>query len=629
MRKHRSGAVHHSFDSRGYALATVLMIVGVILIISLGMTSVSMLQLNMAVSSTNQMKARMAAESELNKALFAFIRNPDFGKDGGSDTWSDKYTGTTGRVSFSQKESFFSTYNLENKTAVAGWNRTSVPPNSVHVIATGDCGNTRKCMEMIVKKELFPYALATTSRIETQNSPLWIEGVKDTASFLSGIKDKPGNIHSNHAAGIAIEAPAKSYINGTASAVGNISIGMPSDILGGIKPYSGAVEVPTIAVDSFDPKNTKGVIKIGKGSYTGLNLNSLHRCDGDIEINGNLEMKDAVLYTTGDLLVSGQVTGNGALMSKGKVTIGKTAALSATNQIAIIADKDVTVAGDPGKESYFQGLIYTHGNFYGNNFTLLGNLIAQSAEESKGKAVLKDMKIVYNEEATGITISTTVSTESAAPEGTAISRNWKGFNAHDHYYNETISYDCYTAITYRIKDREKFSAALEEVRKELPATTDSDATCLSNASFRKLAELDNYAETYSWTVQAQGGASLSETRVREMLSDPDKYIFPYTNNKNKTDLYYLPDAYIQRTQNGFSYISRILGSQNGDDQNMTYYHYMNMRDCCDTISQNIVDNPATSPQTDPQAQMIVTDLTLNKYLTKILPTRVTFQGEMP
>jgi len=645
MRKRISGSAPRSTRSRGYALATVLMIVGVILVISLGMTSVSMLQLTSAVNSVNQMKARMAAESEMNKALLAFIRNPEFGKDGGSDLWADEYTGTSGRVSFSQKDSFFSTYNLEGTSAVAGWNRRSVPPNSVHVISTGDCGGTRKCMEMIVKKELFPYALATTSRIETQNTPLWVEGVKNTSSFLSGIKDRPGNIHSNHSASIAIEAPAKSYVNGTASAVGNIKIAMPSDITGGIKPYSGAVEVPAITVDSFDPQNKKGVIKIGKGSYTGLKLNSLHRCDGDLEIQGNLEMKDAVLYTTGDIFVSGIVTGNGALMSKGKVTIAKTAALSATNQIAVIADKDVTVAGDPGRESYFQGLIYTHGNFYGNNFTLLGNLIAQSAEESKGKAVLKDMKIVYNEEATGITINTSVSTASDPPQGIAVSRNFKGSVYSDTLYAGDVgpSDDFYTAITYKVTDQKNLQNVMKEIKSEigdLPDTitnTPESQGSLTGHSFEKMAEIDKYAETRLWQFVPDSGTTLSEETVKAFLENPDKYINPvnHTDDYNSTggDLYYValgtgdPHVRVLCYKKGFTMLSNMTDPHIPISQSAIYY--MSMRDCFSTVYQNVVDNPTTSPQTNPQAQMVVTDLTLNKYLTKILPTRVTFQGEMP
>lgn len=647
MRINRSGAALRSSISRGYALATVLMIVGVILIISIGMTSVSMLQLNMAVSSINQMKARMAAESEQNKALLAFIRNPEFGKDGGSDAWYDEYTGTAGRVSFSQKESFFSTYNLEGTSAVSGWNRRSVPPNSVHVISTGDCGGTRRCMEMIVKKELFPYALATTSRIETQNTPLWIEGVKDTTSFLSGIKDKPGNIHSNHTAGMAIEAPAKSYINGTASAVGNISIGIPSDITGGVRPYSGAVEIPVIAVDSFDPENTQGVIKIGKGSYTGLKLNSLHRSDGNIEIHGNLEMKDAVLYSTGDILVSGRVTGNGAMMSKGKVTIAQTSALSATNQIAIIADKDVTVAGDPGKESYFQGLIYTHGNFYGNNFTLLGNLIAQSAEESKGIAVLKDMKIVYNEETTGITINTSVSTATAPPQGIAVSRNFNGSIYSDTLYagdagDDGPSGDFYTAMTYKVTDQKKLQNVLKEIKSEigdLPDTiinTPESQFSLTGRSFEKMAEIDKYAETKLWQFVPDSGVSLSEDLVKAFLENPDKYIKPVNTHENYNgsggNIYYValgtgdPHVRVLCYNNGFTKLSNMTGPQIPISQKAIYY--MSMRDCFANVVQNVVDSPATS-QPGQQDQMVVTDLTLNKYLTKILPTRVTFQGEMP
>ena len=228
----------------------------------------------------------------------------------------------------------------------------------------------------------------------------------------------------------------------------------------------------------------------------------------------------------------------------------------------------------------------------------------------------------------------------------AVSRNFKGSTYSDTLYTGDVGPSCdfYTAITYKVTDQKKLQNVLKEIKSEigdLPDTidpsTDPQGFSISGCSFEKMAEIDKYAETYLWQFVPDSGVSLSEDLVKSFLENPDKYIKPVNTHENYNssggNLYqvslgtYDPHVTVLCYKNGFTKLSNMSGPQIPISQKAIYY--MSMRDCFNTVVQNVVDNPATSPQTDPQAQMIVTDLTLNKYLTKILPTRVTFQGEMP
>ena len=365
----RSRLLPHS--TGGFTLASVLMIISMVLLVSMCMASISCFQLNLAMKVYNDARARMAAESELNRALFCFVDESNtFGKDGNPDKWSDGYTGSSARITFTQGGAIpHSTYNYNNTKDVLGWNGKKVPRESIHLIATGTSGSSRRSIEMIVKKGIFPFALATSSKIQSVNAPLWTEGVKDTKSLLADVKDRPGNVNSNYSSsGNAIEAPKNSFVTGAVTAPGEIDIKKPSIIIGGIKPGSPTIELPFITTGSLDPKDQIGAIDITSASLSGMKMDSLHRSTGKLTIYGNLELDNAVLFTEGDLLVTGKVIGSGALISRGAITLQQTSDLTADNQVAIVADKDVIIAG---QNSYLQGMVYTHGNFYGENFTLV------------------------------------------------------------------------------------------------------------------------------------------------------------------------------------------------------------------------------------------------------------------
>lgn len=580
---------------RGLALASILMIVGIVLVLSLSLASVSIFQLNIALAMVDDAKARMSAESQVNRVLFKLKESETYGLNGEKETWTDPYMGTTCSVTFNDNDEAYSTYNLTGTTDIPGWRNKNVPSSSIRIVTTGYAGKSIKRMDVIVKRGSFPYALGTTAKIQSLNSPLWVEGVMSTSSLLAGVKDRPGSVHSNFSGGTAIEAPQNSYLTGILSACGDISLQMPSKVLGGIRPQSGEVELPVIDVATFDPKDIKGTITMTSGTYNGLTLNSVHRAAGSIAVAGDLQLENAVLYSESDITISGKVIGNGAILSRGKVTIGGSSNLSASNKVAIVADGDVTIAG---QGSYLQGMVYTHGNFYGENFTLLGNLIAQSSEQDKGQAILKNVKLIFNEEAGNISIKSSVATATPAPapapptslSGRVDATHFKAVHAASENFN----------IRYNTQDAAGLKKALQDAAGNFNATT--------------AAEIDKYG-SLSFYLTCYGGGG-SET--------------PHYLTGSMTDLWNKISA---NGANSYMIgINNSIGSSIPNKYDLTGCLSGLFNSIIDKIDKSGAGNPAPTPSASPgegEPTMVTTDLTLNKYITNVLPTRVTFQGEVP
>ncbi|MHC9539090.1 MAG: hypothetical protein AB9903_06180 [Vulcanimicrobiota bacterium] len=572
----------------GFTLAPVLMIISMVLLVSMCMAGISCFQLNLAMKVYNDARARMAAESELNRALFCFVDESNtFGKDGNPDKWSDPYTGSSARITFTQGGAIpHSTYNYNNIKDVLGWNGKKVPRESIHLIATGTSGSSRRSIEMIVKKGIFPFALATSSKIQSVNAPLWTEGVNDTKSLLADVKDRPGNVNSNYSSsGNAIEAPKNSFVTGAVTAPGEIDIKKPSIIIGGIKPGSPTIELPFITTGSLDPKDQIGAIDITSASLSGMKMDSLHRSTGKLTIYGNLELDNAVLFTEGDLLVTGKVIGSGALISRGAITLQQTSDLTADNQVAIVADKDVTIAG---QNSYLQGMVYTHGNFYGENFTLVGNLIAQSSDESKGQAVLNNVKLISSDAAAEQIVTT------PAYAGEAGGNLWQ---------NTKVEYELNEHFDIRLdssnlknSDISGLINALNEASNDFNATTASALDQYANLTFYIVC--NNTAQDFF----RQRASNMEELYTNIMTSPgpgPDKYV-DYINAINSAgDTLIPPSAKLDKIIKGLLKHLRhnldVVGPGNGEISGFT----------------------------------VMTDLRLNKYITNARPTRITFQGELP
>lgn len=152
-------------------------------------------------------------------------------------------------------------------------------------------------------------------------------------------------------------------------------------IEGLIKSNIAPEKIPDIDLSNYDPQATnKPFSEVASDSLDGLIVDSVNRREGNLVVNGDLQLKGGALYVNGDLHVRGNFSGKGIVVASGKVQLDGQAGLVAGNGAALLAGKDLSIRGGGPLGSYFQGLVYTKGNFLADKVTVVGTLIAAGKE---------------------------------------------------------------------------------------------------------------------------------------------------------------------------------------------------------------------------------------------------------
>jgi len=99
------------------------------------------------------------------------------------------------------------------------------------------------------------------------------------------------------------------------------------------------------------------------------------RRSGDLLALQGVHLDDAYLYVDGNLQVNGGLQGRGAIFVTGSLTIQGSSSFSADGMQAFLAKGDVVLAGSGKESSFFNGMIYTEGNFSANDITLVGTVV--------------------------------------------------------------------------------------------------------------------------------------------------------------------------------------------------------------------------------------------------------------
>ncbi len=163
------------------------------------------------------------------------------------------------------------------------------------------------------------------------------------------------------ASGAALLLRGQSTLVGTARSAGSADLSESVEVRGEVIPNAAPESVPRIP---FAELSTEGEIF----SLTQSQYPQLERVAGQLEYRGaelryqqGLDLQGATLRVHGNLVIDGPLTGVGALIVDGNVTIRGGGSLSADNQCAIVAGGGISVQGSSQESSFFQGLLYAQG----------------------------------------------------------------------------------------------------------------------------------------------------------------------------------------------------------------------------------------------------------------------------
>lgn len=393
------------------------MVVAVLfLILAFTLVATSYTHLSMERRLTNREHARNLAESALSLAVQQLLVDPEYGTPPALDEATlsiERGDRTRALVSFDPERSEvpFSTNNLQGDSAVPGWSDRAVPAQAAHLVAVGERSGVTVLMEALLHLPRFPFAIACSGPFVSEGKLLvgsleWAEDLAAGVDNLDPEQLDPGHLASNAGGSEALKVGPEALITGDLRASGGVELAPTATVFGEVQAYQDPLKLPVIRVTDYDP------VKLGKKEVQHLSSRFLQspvlggylRSDGDLFIQGGAVLEGAVLYVDGDLSVDGALTGQGALFVTGDTQLLGGGALQSDNVAALVGGGDVLLQGNGQSGTYFQGLVYTEGNFVARDLTLVGVFLANGPEGS-GSFTTRDVTVVGLSEYNRIDIS--------------------------------------------------------------------------------------------------------------------------------------------------------------------------------------------------------------------------------
>jgi len=385
------------------------------LMLTLGFTAAAMTFSHYTLTNVvdRQAVCRSLAEAAANRAIARCLADITYGTKGNlSDDisvtmdsapggWGKVYFGGSDAVSFGNipRSNNFLAQDLPNQST-----GRVVPSRSLHVIAVGQWGKTRRAVETIVSIPKFKYAIASTGQV-TSSGGLLVAGVKNPGAVENGVSQipddqwAPGCMMSNSSdpsKALDLDSgAANSTITGDVQAVGGIKLGANTVVQGSVKPFNSPEDVPKVNATDYDTASMSGCNTTIGANEMGLNIVGPARRAGSLTVTGGLSMDAGILYVDGDVTIHGGLHGKGALISTGKVTINNQSSFhAADDQAAIVAQSDVKISGANKDDCVYNGVVFTQGDFKAKDVTLLGSLCAGKASGSTVQ--LDDVNMLSN-----------------------------------------------------------------------------------------------------------------------------------------------------------------------------------------------------------------------------------------
>jgi hypothetical protein len=399
----------------GLALGTVLACLAALAVILFAAVSAALSHLNFSRASTNQEHARNLADAAIAEAIDRLVTSDySFGTNGtdGVTVTIAGLSDAEGGLSFSNSGDFSGRHSFNNlgsdNQRVEGLARP-VPGRTVHLVARGRVGNTVRWVECLYHRPPFPDGLLATGPIDAK--ALHLAGVRGAGDYTGGdisnipLEDRmPGNLFSNSAQGFTSSGPSaavsqNSIITGSMGSVGGATVDNSSVVQGEVLPGSETRPVPEIDVVQKIDLLAGNAIPLNNsyGSDLTLDPDWFSISSGDLQVNGDLELRGSALLVRGDLTVGRALTGTGLVLVDGDVQIGDGGSnVTAGNQVAIGCTGDFDLQAAAPENNFFKGVVYCEGDFWAKDITVVGATVVNGKRGAAGSAELENVRFVYN-----------------------------------------------------------------------------------------------------------------------------------------------------------------------------------------------------------------------------------------
>jgi hypothetical protein len=352
--------------------------------------------------------ARAAAESALARGIFEVRDQESFGLLGESLHFQpDIEASGTAVVTFdtveaSRLEMPVSVNNLASDESKPGVNGEVIPARTARLFAKGSFGSESRTVALDLHIPPFPHAVATDGTFLSLGD-LTLSGVSPESG-----EQIPGHLVANSGSTTSISLGSRTEISGDVISAGGVILGGDDIVVKGeVKNFEQPTAVPKIDLRDFDPR----AIEAG-GDHTTANT-SFYRDttfegkvlrEGDLYLGGTTELNGALLYVDGNLQISGDIRGRGAIVCTGNVVVDGIQNLAADNEMAILVGGSLSLQGRGVQSSRLEGLIYCEGDVTVRDSTIQGTLISHSNGSTIPSVIMERAALVYDPSQTELSV---------------------------------------------------------------------------------------------------------------------------------------------------------------------------------------------------------------------------------
>jgi len=374
--------------SRGASLAAVCVLCAIALFLLLLALDVMINTYRRSARAESYEIAFRYASNAFQLAEAKLRENPEWGKNPATDVLkvpqlASDSAGSEGVVAFTtsttnkDRSLSLNRFGMEPAPTATGLN---LPENSVHIVAVG----THATVEGILAVNPFPFAIASTGPLFS-SGPFLVGSLDDPAA-LDNATDlqkalKRGSVLSNAAGNSISFSGGPVHITGDVVCVGTANVGSSVTVDGEVKENRQPKPIPEFKLSDFDTAAKDGVRILETTHLTQPEaFEGYVRAAGDVQVDGKLDLSEAIVYVDGSLVVRGQLTGRGALFVTGDVTLESTS-LGALDEVALISGGSLRITGKSKEQSRLAGLLVSKGDLSLSGVTVVGAVVAAGGPE--------------------------------------------------------------------------------------------------------------------------------------------------------------------------------------------------------------------------------------------------------
>lgn len=429
------------------------MLVAVLVVLAFALVSVGISNLNFTTRLDTLEQGRALSESVIALACDSLRLDPTLGtvsNRGGLLEMKPRSGLGRARLTFdpllaASLEIPCSTNNLSGSAAVPGWGRP-VPAATVHLIGCSTVGGVTRNVEILLEQPAFPYAISSGGPLKASGNLLvgaLRTGADPTEVDLDVDALQPADLLSNDGGTDSLTLGPNSIITGDVRSAGDVTIDPLGSRVGGeVKSHSAPVTLPQLDLAQYDPQGRSDLQQLSQSRLSSPVLVGWARRQGDLDVQDGLVLDQGVLFVDGDLTVNGGIHGVGAVFVTGDTVLKGGSRLTSDNQVALVGGGEVRLqAPGPPDSSYFQGMVYSGGDFRANQITVVGALV------SRGSVRLNGVNLVQRPESTRMDLEPGALSELTLSEGQSVYRIPVRFDSPTYSVQNPITLELQSGLT--------------------------------------------------------------------------------------------------------------------------------------------------------------------------------------